>query len=387
MNARELYNAVLSFEKGCGTLKWEFGYWCQTVERWYKEGLPKKGGVKGELGPAEGIVAEGAPWPSGGTQRDQDVHDYFGFHKGLFRLPVRCWVYPLFEREVIEEDDENIVYIDRMGVTMKTQKAIASTPGYMDWPVHDVKDWEKLKAERLQPGLEGRLPRNWEQLKAELKGRDYPMMMGGLPCGFYGSLRYLMGEVNLLMAYYDKPKLVHAICDHLADFWINIFSQVLQDVEVDAIYFWEDMCSTKSMNISPDSFREFMMPYYKRVTGAMREMGVKNFLLDSDGNCWELIPLLMESGITGLYPMEAAAGMDVAEVRKQFPRLAMLGGMNKHMIAHGKEAIDSELNHKIPFMLKEGGYIPFVDHFVYPEISWENFKYYRDRLHHLIDSA
>ncbi len=387
MNERELYNAVLNFEKGCGTLKWEFGYWYQTIERWYKEGLPEKTGVKGEPGPAEGIGAEAAPWPAGGTQRDQDVHDYFGFHKGLFRLPMRSWFYPLFEARILEEDEENVITVDRMGVKMKTQKGISSTPGYMDWPVHNMEEWEQLKAERLQPNIEERLPRDWEKFKEDVKDRDYPMVMGGMPSGFYGSLRYLMGEVNLLMAYYDKPELVHAISSHLADFWIEIWSQALKEVEVDAIYFWEDMCSTKACNISPDGFREFIMPYYKKVTSAMRELGVKNFLLDTDGNCWEIIPLLMESGITGLYPMEAAAGMDVVEVRKQFPDLVMLGGIDKHKIAQGKESIDQELNYKIPFMLEQGGYIPLIDHFTYPEISWENFEYYRTRMHQMIDAA
>jgi hypothetical protein len=35
-------------------------------------------------------------------------------------------------------------------------------------------------------------------------------------------------------------------------------------------------------------------------------------------------------------------------------------------------------------MLKFGGYIPHVDHQVHPDISWENFKYYRARLKEII---
>ncbi|MCS7181412.1 MAG: hypothetical protein NZ891_08720 [bacterium] len=31
---------------------------------------------------------------------------------------------------------------------------------------------------------------------------------------------------------------------------------------------------------------------------------------------------------------------------------------------------------KVPFLLKEGGYFPFVDHTVPPDVPLENFKYY-----------
>jgi len=31
---------------------------------------------------------------------------------------------------------------------------------------------------------------------------------------------------------------------------------------------------------------------------------------------------------------------------------------------------------KVPYLLKEGGYIPFVDHAVPPDVPLENFKYY-----------
>jgi len=146
------------------------------------------------------------------------------------------------------------------------------------------------------------------------------------------------------------------------------------------------MCYRTGSIISPAMFREFMMPYYQRLTGALRDLGVHHVNLDTDGNLWELIPLFLESGITGLYPMEAQADMDIVEVRKKFPHLRILGGMNKMQIARGPAAIDAELEAKIPFMLERGGYIPFVDHHVPPDVSWENFVYYRTRLRKMCEA-
>lgn len=38
----------------------------------------------------------------------------------------------------------------------------------------------------------------------------------------------------------------------------------------------------------------------------------------------------------------------------------------------------------VPRMLSQGEYIPYVDHFVPPDVSWPNFLYYRKRLNELI---
>jgi uroporphyrinogen decarboxylase len=76
--------------------------------------------------------------------------------------------------------------------------------------------------------------------------------------------------------------------------------------------------------------------------------------------------------------------MDIVSVRKRYPQLQILGGIDKMKIAEGRKAIDEELNSKVPFMLKSSGYIPHIDHHVHPNVSWEDFKYYRDLLKELI---
>ena len=107
---------------------------------------------------------------------------------------------------------------------------------------------------------------------------------------------------------------------------------------------------------------------------------MKVIAVDSDGDVWKLIPLWMEGGVNTLYPFEVAAGMNVVEVRKAFPDLGIIGGIDKRAIVNGKKAIDEELEGKLPFMLKHGGYIPTIDHQVTPEASFENFTYYRHKL-------
>lgn len=243
-----------------------------------------------------------------------------------------------------------------------------------------------MKAERLNPKDKRRYPEDLEELAEKYKNRDYPLTMGAIeaPMGFFGSLRYLLGEVRLFTCYYDNPKFIKSIIDYLADFWIELWHPVISHIKPDCFHLWEDMCYKTGPLISPEFFRQFMLPAYKKLTGFLRENGINVIFVDTDGNCWELIPLFIEGGVTGLYPMEVAAAMNVVEVRKTFPRLQITGGIDKRVLAQDKEAIDRELESKIPFMVKKGGYIPHVDHNIPPDVPFQNFLYYRRRLEKLI---
>jgi len=130
--------------------------------------------------------------------------------------------------------------------------------------------------------------------------------------------------------------------------------------------------------------REFMMPYYKRIIDFLKARGVKIILLDTDGDCNSLIPLYVEVGVTGMYTFEAHCGMDIVKVRREYPGLQIMGGIPKSEIAKGRDAIDAILK-PVEQVLKTGGYVPFGDHFIPPDVSWEDFLYYRKRLNGLID--
>ena len=44
-----------------------------------------------------------------------------------------------------------------------------------------------------------------------------------------------------------------------------------------------------------------------------------------------------------------------------------------------QEAIDREIARVAP-VIRTGGYVPGVDHYVHPDVPWEHFLYYRRRL-------
>jgi len=379
VNSREKFLATMNFGKFPPPY-WEFGYWAKTIRRWYKEGLPQMDGIPPEIPSG---VSVGKFLHQAGKLKCRDLEKVVKIDKPGMLFPVKSWLFPGYEVEVMEEfKDGSKIIIDSSGVKKRVSKENDSIPEYLDWPVRTREDWEKFKIERLNPKTPGRYPDNLNSLVASYENRDFPLWMGG-EVGFFGPLRSLLGEVTLFTSYYDQPVLIKDMIDYLVDFWIEVYYPVLSAIKPDFFLMWEDMCYKTGPLISPETFREFMLPAYKKFTSFLRRNGVHNILVDTDGNCWKLIPLFIEGGVTGITPMEVAAGMDVVQVRKKFPRLQMTGGIDKRVLARDRSSIDKELG-KIPYMLKCGGYIPHVDHLIPPDVPFDNFIYYRKRLERMV---
>ena len=388
MSARERYHAVMRFEPGVRTLLWEFAYWIRVVERWYQEGLRRTSySLPPGLPSGDGVYAEALAYPhrdpSVACYRDLDIHNSLGFDDGVVRIPMNWRHCPPFRETILEEDEATRLMINTSGVKVRVRKESDSLPQYLDWPVHDPASWEQVKEERFGPDIMARFPASWEALVTTYRDRDYPL--GLVMDGFFSIPRELLGVTRQLMMYYDDPQLMHDINEHLANIWLAMLEEVVSKVDLDFVYVWEDIAFNNGPLVSPRLFEEFIIPYYKQVTGFLKEHGIDIIFVDTDGDCRLLIPGFLEGGVTGLYPLEVRAGMDVVELRKQYPRLLMQGGLDKTKVAEGRRAIDAELEAKLPFMLARGGYIPFCDHMVPPDVPWDNFLYYRERVRQYVE--
>lgn len=423
MNSREKFLETMNFNPCAKPNKWEFGFWGETVERWYKNGLPIKKYPRIpvnvinttsslytsiwtfewrkketlfetvyreperiiDLPKGIAVMSGGLYWPTQGFPLDSDIKNFFNLDTSQIIVNAEQFIYPNFEVKIIREDERYIDYIDIDGGTRRFSKEQQVLPCGLDWVIKDWDSWNNLKGERMKlDNIKDRLPDNWKVLIEEYKGRDYPLAVGGYPNGVFGSLTHLIGYENLFIFYYEKPDLLKDILDRLTDIWIALWEEITADIDIDLVNFWEDVSYGRGSMISPSIFKEFMSPYYKKLISFLRSRGVEIFLVDTDGDCNELIPLFIEAGITGLYPMEVSAGMDVISVRKRYPTLQLMGGIPKLEISLGEKRID-EILEPVEWLLKKGGYIPFGDHFIPPEVKWDCYKYYREKLNNIID--
>jgi len=382
LNSREKFLANMSFQPGAESLKWEFGYWAGTLRRWYQEGLEHEFELPDSLGHGESVRGEGMGQKPGGYI-EKDIHKLFGMEEGFLRVPINNYLSPEYSVELLEDHGDWVLKKDKWGIIVRESKSKDTPNSFIKGPLQSRADWEKIK-ERLQPDLIKRLPGNWNDIVQAYKNRQSPLILGGSQ-GFYGSPRYLLGDEKILTTFYDDPELILDINNHLCNLWIDLYDQILQQTSVDLGLIWEDMSYKNGPLISPAMFKKFLLPFYKKLTGLFRDHNVKIIWVDTDGNFWKLIPLFLEGGVTGFYPFEAAANMNVADVREAYPTLQMMGGIDKMKLAKGKQEIDLELEQKVKPIIAKGGFIPSVDHLIPSDISWGSFIYYRRKLNDMID--
>jgi len=357
MTQRDALKEILHFGKPAEVCQFEWGYWPQTLERWRKEGLP----------------ADQQPWEAVGIT---------SYH----RVPIETRFYPAFEEAVISETESNVVVRDADGIIKEITKDNSSFPRFIKHPVSNLADFEKLK-ERLDANSPGRFPDGWEKAAIDINKNDGILVMGAVEISFFGWHRDLMGVEDLLVAFYDQPELIHAISRHHLDFLKQLYGKIIEKVDYDFIFMWEDMSYKNGPLISPALVKEFMLPYYRELISYFKSIRDYKVLVDSDGDVTQLIPLFHEAGVDGVLPFECAAGMDICRIRDQFPDLIIAGGIDKREIAKGKDAIDRELESKLPYVFERGGYLPSMDHHVPPEVSYEDFVYYVEKTRMLYEAA
>jgi len=366
MNARERFNLTVHFGKPDRVPNEEFGYWSETIQRWWREGLPTMD-VESYFHLDRRREWYLLTWPLCDSLEAEDIN--------YFNSPVYLGPIPPFESKILADYGTVKIVSESWGRIKKIKKRMGTIPQYLEFPVKTIKDFKEKEIERrFNPKSPSRFPKNWSTLVKAYKIRDYPLGINLL--GFFGFPRILMGTRNLLIAYYKDPELVRTIVEFWCDFQIEICRMILEDVEVDFVQFWEDMAYNKGPLISPKLFCKFVAPYYKKITRFLKEYGVDVFMVDSDGNINDLLPLFIESGVNGFYPLEVRAHMNPVELRRKYGKIILCGGLDKFALVEGHEEIEKELKSKLPELIPQGGYIPFLDHRVPPDVSFRNYKYY-----------
>ncbi len=344
----------------------EFGFYC--MERWIKEGHLKP------------------------DHTSQDLAELFGYDVGgKYFLGELGWCeagfLPVFEEVVIEDRGEYEVVQDFAGrhVLCFKNRRSGFMPEYLEHPVKDQKSWE----EKCKWRMNADSPERYTKIAKKIEYAKAAAGRGDVICqnlvGGYMYLRSLLGPLELLYAFYDQPELIHDCMQTWFKLADKIIAKHQEHVSLDEIFIAEDICYNHGLLISGDMVREFLFPYYQQLLSNAKNRQLDPnrklyFQVDTDGFSDVAITLYQELGMDFLSPFEVAAGCDVLRTAGEYPELLISGGIDKRILAQGKDAIDRELDRIIPPMKKRGGYIPTCDHGVPEEVSFENYMHYRKRM-------
>jgi len=360
MNApthRERFHAVMEYQS-CGLVpNWEAGAWAEAVQRWAEEA-------------PDADVQEGYWFPG---------CDLLGLDEREF-TPFKGEMLPPFEEKTLEEDDETIVFQDAFGRIRRGLKNGASMDTYMRHAVENMSDWQEVKQRFVANAPERythhspnpRIPDQDPQQPTE------PVIFGPntQTMGFYWVARDLLGTEGISYAWYDEPSMMHDMMEFWSDFLIEAMRPVITQRPVDYICFAEDLSMKNGPLLSPDTYREFILPNLERVIRFAKENGVRYICIDTDGNPEALIPMMLDVGVDAIWPLERAAEQDPIRLRQTFGKsLRLWGGVDKRELTKDHAAIEKHLETLAP-LIEEGGYIPTVDHTVPPDVSFDNLMHY-----------
>jgi uroporphyrinogen decarboxylase len=184
------------------------------------------------------------------------------------------------------------------------------------------------------------------------------------------------GYMNLLA---DKA-LTCYLLDRITDLKMAYAEQMLEAAGdyCQVFYGGDDVGHQTCPAIRPELLRELLLPRYKRYHEfiKLKAPHIKVFF-HTCGAVYPLLPMLIESGIDILNPVQvSAAGMDdTARLKREFGReLTFWGGIDtQHIMPHGTpEEVRAEVRRRIEDLAPGGGYVLNTVHNIQADVPGRN---------------
>lgn len=162
-----------------------------------------------------------------------------------------------------------------------------------------------------------------------------------------------LGLENFALLLHDNRRLVEKLLDIYFD-WMVVVAGRINQLGFDFFWTTDDYAFKTGLFFSPADFRDLLFDRYKRV---LAKIDIP-WVLHSDGNIKESIPILLELGVTGLHPNEKGA-MDIRKVKDEFGhRICVMGNVDLVLLGRGTPAeVDAEVRELIRTVGPGGGYI------------------------------
>jgi uroporphyrinogen decarboxylase len=139
--------------------------------------------------------------------------------------------------------------------------------------------------------------------------------------------RELMGYENLMLQCALDPELVEQVVVKCIDHSIAML-EVCAELGGEIVMSGDDIADNKRSLISPAMLEKIFMPHFRRWVDAIHSYGLY-YWKHTDGNIRGVLPMLVEAGIDGIDPIDPLAGMDLAEVKKEWgDKVAIKGNVN-----------------------------------------------------------
>lgn len=339
--------------------------WPETVVRWHKEGLPE----------------------------DIHVNEYFNYDVDeciildtSFRLPKR----------ILGSNKDYIVYTDWNGVTNKVIRNQTGAPITLDYLIKNRKKWLEYKhllsvsRERIQfihwgeyetvneENVETQASSfSWQDtVEKYRKVLDRDKFIFFCAVGPFENATHMLNPPEIYLKLIEEPEFIVDIFDTMTALIIESYKDMKKNgIEADGFHFLDDIAYKNGMLFFPKTYKELLFPYHKKLCSFFKSKGMP-VSYHTDGKLDEALPLLVETGITAIQPLEAKVGNDVRRLKNTYGRnLVFIDNIDTRKMSGSEEEIEEEVKSKVLTAKENGGYVFHSDHSVPPTVSFKNYRY------------
>jgi len=184
-------------------------------------------------------------------------------------------------------------------------------------------------------------------------------------------LTRLVGQINALMWMGEEPERMGAQILRIGEHYRRCAEASIEAAAglLDGFVIWGDVAYRNNMFFSPDYWRTYFKPAVKAMIDLCHRHGLP-VIYHGCGNVKAILPDFIGMGLDAYNPLEAKAGLDVCELRRQYGhRLGFCGNSNMMVWEEGDPAnIRREVLRKLNSG-KGGGLIFQSDHSVSSQVS------------------
>jgi hypothetical protein len=200
-------------------------------------------------------------------------------------------------------------------------------------------------------------------------------IFGGV-CEPYEYLWRIIGSENALLWLGLYPDLLAAFVDRIGEWMVqSLRAQIAAGAgRLSGMYIFGDVAYVKGMLFNPVTWRDIFKPHVKALIDVCREHDLMT-VYHGCGCATAIFEDLIELGLDAYNPLEAKAGLDVVELKKQYRnRLAFVGNIDVRVLESGDaEAIRAEVRYKAQAG-EGGGWVFQSDHSVSSAVAPESYQ-------------
>ncbi len=252
---------------------------------------------------------------------------------------------------------------------------------YIYHPLKDVVDTEELQDYPWPDIMESD---RWQHLRSEVhKSRATGRLTIGQMSQTIVELAYgLRPMEQLFIDFYENPRFVQKLFEKITE--IRCFqARTFAEVGVDVLRIGDDLATQQNLLVGLDIYRQWIKPCHAKVIAAAREIQPEiPVLYHSDGNIEELIPELIEIGVTAINPIQPEC-IDPIMVKKRWGnKITIWGGVStQRTIAFGTQAdVDAEVAARMECVAPGGGYVVDFINTAWSPRARKNVFRYLDRI-------